>query len=89
MDKSDIFLYFPSALLLQMSMFLIALLLCFGKALNRLYTRLIDLTLLFELFAETSHTLLCSYYLFLRLTLFLLYWLHRFADKILRGPMMV
>ena len=70
-------------------MFLIALLLCFGNALDRLYTRLIDLTLLFELFAKTSHTLSCSYYLFLRLTLFLLYWLHRFADRILRGPMMV
>jgi hypothetical protein len=89
MDKSDIFLYFPLALLLQMSMFLIALLLCFGKALNRLYTRLIDLTLLFDLFAKTSHTLLCSYYLFLGLTLFLLYWLHRFANKILCGLMIV
>ncbi len=72
-----------------MLMFLIALLLCFGNALDRLYTRLIDLTLLFELFAKTSHTLSCSYYLFLCLTLFFLYWLHRFADKILRGPMIV
>ncbi len=89
MEKLDIFLYFPLALLLQMSMFLVALLLCFGKALDWLYTRLIDLTLLFELFAKTSHTLSCSYYLFLRLTLFLLYWLHCFADKILCGRMIV
>jgi hypothetical protein len=89
MDELDIFLYFSLALLLRMSMFLIALLLCFGKALNWLYTRLIDLTLLFELFAKTSHTLSCSYYLFLCLTLFLFYWLHRFADKILCGPMIV
>ena len=89
MDKLDIFLYLPLALLLQMSMFLIALLLCFGNALDRLYTRLIDLTLLFELFAKTSHTLSCSYYLFLHLALFLLYWLHCFANKILCGPMMV
>jgi hypothetical protein len=89
MDKLDIFLYFPLALLLRMSMVFTALFLCFGKALNRLYTSLIDLTLLFALCAESCCTLSCSFYLFLCLTLFLLYWTHCFADTFLRGPMIV
>jgi hypothetical protein len=89
MDKLDIFLFFPLALLLQMSMVFTALFLCFGKALNRLYTSLIDLTLLFALCAESHRTLLCSFYLFLRLILFLLYWTHCFANTFLRGLMIV
>jgi hypothetical protein len=89
MDKLEIFLFFPSALLLQMSMVFTALFLCFGKALDWLYTSLINLTLLFALCAESRCTLLCSFYLFLRLILFLLYWTHRFANTFLCGPMIV
>ncbi len=88
-DKSDIFLFFPLALLLQMSMVFTALFLCFGKALDRLYTSLINLTLLCALCAESRHTLLCSFYLFLRLILFLLYWTHCFVNMFLCGPMIV
>jgi hypothetical protein len=89
MDKLDIFLFFPLALLFKMSMVFTALFLCFGKALDRLYTSLINLTLLFALCAESHCTLLCSFYLFLRLILFLLYWTHCFANMFLCDPMIV
>ncbi len=72
-----------------MSMVFTALFLCFGKALDRLYTSLIDLTLLFALCAESRRTVLCSFYFFLRPTLFLLYWTHCFANTFLCGPMIV
>ncbi len=77
------------ALLLQMSMFLFALLLCLSNALDRLYTSLIDLSLLLALSAESCCTWSCSFYLFLCLTLFVLYWTHPFANTILCGPMFV
>jgi hypothetical protein len=89
MDELDIFLFFPLAFLLQMSMVFTALFLCFGKAPDRLYTSLIDLTLLFTLCAESRCTLLCSFHLFLCLILFLLYWAHCFANMFFCGPMIV
>ncbi len=72
-----------------MSMIFIALLLCFGKALDRLYTSLINLTHLFALYAESRHTLLCTFNLFLCFSLLLLYWTHCFANTFLCSPMFV
>jgi hypothetical protein len=89
MDILDIFLFFPLALLLRLSMVFTALFLCFGKVLDRLYTSLINLTLHFALCAESRCTLLCSFYFFLRLILFLLYCTHHFTNTFLCGLMIV